>query len=121
MTTNIIDLDEERLRQARDILAKLQFSDDIPLQFMADHCEPARALLGWSVEALAFRSGVSPKAIAAMEAGKRKLRRVTMQALAFTFEKEMLIFLPGHPPMIGSNCSGATPDPRERADYHLLE
>ncbi|MEO9240804.1 MULTISPECIES: helix-turn-helix domain-containing protein, partial [Pseudomonas] len=51
------------------------------MPFKSAHCEPARSLLGWSVEALAFRSGVSPNAIRRIEKGA-ELRRVTMQALA---------------------------------------
>lgn len=77
-------------------------------------------LLEWSVDALAFRSGVSPAAIRRVENGA-ELRRVTMQALAFAMEQEGLVFFPGHPPMRADNCRGATPDPRTREDYHLLE
>lgn len=46
--------------------------------------------------------------------------RVTMQALAHTFESAGLVLFPG-PPMRPDNCRGATPDPRERNDYRLLE
>lgn len=96
------------------------FLNSQPLPFHHSHCEPARLLLGWSVDALAFRSGVSPRAIRSVEKGA-ELRRVTMQALAYAMEQEGLAFLPGHPPMRVDNCRGATPDPRTREDYHLLE
>lgn len=94
--------------------------DNLPNGFESSHCAPARLRLGWSIEALAFRSGVSIGAIRSIENGA-ELRGVTMQALAFAFEAEGLIFIPGHPPMPGDNCRGATKDPRSRHDYHLLE
>jgi len=94
--------------------------DHLPNGFKSAHCAPARLRLGWSVEALAFRSGVSRAAIKRFEKGA-KLRDVTMQALAFAFEQEGLIFIPGHPPMSGDNCHGATKDPRSHRDYHFLE
>lgn len=94
--------------------------EHLPNGFRSAHCAPARSRLGWSVEALAFRSGVSRSAINRLEKGI-ELREVTMQALAFAFETEGLIFIPGHPPMSGDNCRGATRDPRSRRDYHLLE
>lgn len=84
-----------------------------PLPFTHSHCEPARLMLGWSVDALAFRSGVSPVAIRRVENGA-ELRRVTMQALAYAMELEDLVFFPGHLPMRADNCRGATPDPRTR-------
>lgn len=97
-----------------------QFLADLPLGFRPEHCEPSRLALEWSIEALAFRSGVSPEAIRTVERGKT-LRRVTMQALAFALEAEGLIFFPGHPPLRSDDCRGATPDPRTRGDYHLIE
>lgn len=96
------------------------FLNTQPLPFRQNHCEPARLLLGWSIDALAFRSGVSPGAIRCIENGA-ELRRVTMQALAYAMELEGLVFFPGHPPMKADNCRGATPDPKTRDDYHLLE
>ncbi|WKY31091.1 helix-turn-helix domain-containing protein [Pseudomonas donghuensis] len=77
-------------------------------------------MLGWSVEALAFRSGVSPGAIRRLENGA-ELRRVTMQALAYALEAEGLVFLPGHEPMRGDNFRGATANPKSRDDFHLIE
>ncbi|MEX7554448.1 XRE family transcriptional regulator [Pseudomonas monteilii] len=97
-----------------------EFFADLPLGFRSEHCEPSRFALEWSVEALAFRSGVTPDAIRAVELGI-ELRRVTMQALAFALEAEGLIFFPGHPPLRSDDCRGATPDPRTRDDYHLIE
>jgi len=97
-----------------------EFFADLPLGFRSEHCEPSRLALEWSVEALAFRSGVSPDAIRTVKLGK-ELRRVTMQALAFALEAEGLIFFPGHPPLRSDDCRGATLDPRTRGDYHLIE
>lgn len=97
-----------------------EFFADLPLSFRTEHCEHARSVLGWSVEALAFRSRVSLDAIRKVERGT-EMRRVTMQALAFSFETEGLIFFPGQPPFRSDDCRGATPDPKTRDDYHLLE
>lgn len=121
MTANIVDIREARQQRVREIMTIMMKSDDFPLSFSAEHCQPARAMLGWSVEALAFKSGVSPKAIRDLEETARPLRRVTMQALSYAFECEQLVFLPGQPPLKGANCGGATLDPRERPDYHLIE
>ena len=92
----------------------------LPLSFSADHCQSARLMLNWSIEALAFRSGVSPAAIRRIEKGAN-LRSVTLQALAYAFEAEGMVFFPNHPPMLGENCRGATSDPRLRPDFHLVE
>nr|WP_256562593.1 MULTISPECIES: helix-turn-helix transcriptional regulator [unclassified Pseudomonas] len=96
-------------------------AEDLPLGFSESHCVKAREMLGWSVEALAFRSGVSTQAIRQLELGTRKLRRVTMQALSFSFESEGLIFFPNLEPMRGNNCRGGTTDPRGRDDFYLIE
>lgn len=93
---------------------------NLPLGFESAHCASARAMLGWSVEALAFRSGVSLNAIRRVESGM-ELGRVTMQALSYTLEAEGLIFFPNTQPLRAGNCRGATPDPKTRADYHLIE
>lgn len=122
MTREIADLDQARsLKQAEIDKAFWLFAEDLPLGFSEAHCAKAREMVGWSVEALAFRSGVSAKAIRELELGVRKLRRVTMQALSFSLEKEGLIFIPGHEPMRGNNCRGGTTNPRERDDFHLIE
>ncbi|PKI20002.1 XRE family transcriptional regulator [Pseudomonas monteilii] len=92
----------------------------LPPQFGMEHCEIARSMVGWSVEALAFRSAVSPGAIRRLESGA-ELRPVTMQALAYAFESDGLVFFAGNDPMRGENCRGATPNPRTRDDYHLIE
>lgn len=119
MPTDIIQFPTMPYHETRrDDLALLL--NDLPLPFLSPHCEPARLQLGWSIDALAFRSGVSPGAIRCVENGA-ELRRVTMQALAYAMEMEGLVFFPGHPPMRADNCRGATPDPRSRGDYHLLE
>ncbi|HGA2318132.1 TPA: helix-turn-helix domain-containing protein [Pseudomonas putida] len=116
MTANIIEFP----RTERNDTEMQAFAGSLPLSFRNAHCEPARRLLGWSIEALAFRSGVSIGAIERVERGE-VLREVTMQALAFALEKEGLIFFAGHAPLRGANCRGATADPKARDDYHLLE
>jgi hypothetical protein len=122
MTAKIIDLNQTRRERKASMDEQLWLSmQDLPLGFIAIHCAKAREMLGWSVEALAFRSGVSVKAIRELELGVRDLRRVTMQALSFSFEEEGLVFFPGHAPMRGDNFRGATSNPKERSDYHLLE
>lgn len=121
MSADVIDpqpirlvLDDEQLEAMERLI------EHLPLGFLPCHCAEARTMLGWSIEALAFRSGVSPRAIRSIENGA-ELRRVTMQALAFAMEAEGLVFFPGHAPLRAGNCRGATPDPRIRDDYHLLE
>lgn len=89
--------------------------------FGIEHCAAAREMLGWSVEALAFRSGVTIKAIMDFESGKRQLRQVSLQALAFAMEAEDLIFIPKQAPFTSDCFGGATQDPRQRSDYHLIE
>ncbi|MDL2187271.1 helix-turn-helix transcriptional regulator [Pseudomonas sp. ChxA] len=122
MTSKIVDLEQARSeREAEKHESLWQFIHQLPLAFSADHCKRAREILGWSVEALAFRSGASVKAIKDLEDGKQTLRRVTMQALSYAFENEGLIFMPGYAPSRGENCRGATSDPREREDFHLIE
>ena len=122
MTGKLIDLDQaRRLRLAEDDREMRQFFESLPLDFTDVHCVQAREMLGWTVEALAFRSGVSTKAIRELESGTRTLRRVTMQALSFALETEGLIFLPGHKPMRSGDCRGATTDPKDRDDFHLIE
>ena len=122
MTGKLIDLDQARhLKQAEENREMLLFFESLPLGFTNGHCAQAREMLGWTVEALAFRSGVSTKAIRELELGTRTLRRVTMQALSFALEAEGLFFLPGHKPMRGDNFGGATTDPRDRDDFHLIE
>ncbi|MEE1902659.1 helix-turn-helix transcriptional regulator [Pseudomonas inefficax] len=94
--------------------------DHLPLSFAAIHCGPARVLLDWSIEDLSSASGVSPQAIQRLEEGG-SVNSITMQAVAFAFETEGLVFFPGHPPLRGENCRGSTKNPRSRSDYHLLE
>lgn len=122
MTTKVVELDQVRRKRTAEAHAAVWAAlADLPSHFAAAHCAPARAMLGWSVEALAFRSGVSINAIKDLELGVRALRRVTMQALSYSLEEEGLIFLPNNPPMRGANCRGGTTDPKSRSDYHLLE
>ena len=84
-------------------------------------CAQGREVLGWTIEALAFRSGASVKAISQFESGKRDLLEVTRQALAFSMEREGLLFVPGHKAVRGGNVRGATSDPRVRDDFHRIE
>jgi hypothetical protein len=122
MVGKIIDLQQIRaLKEAGIEWGFNPFENDLPLSFSADHCATARAMLDWSVEALAFRSGVSVKAIRDLEENRRPLRQVTMQALSFALEAEGLVFLPGLKPMRGQNCRGGTLDPRTRDDFHLID
>jgi len=122
MTVKIINLEQiTALKEAGIEWGPGSLFDDLPLSFSAVHCAPARAILNWSAEALAFRSGVSVKAIRELEEGRRTLRPITMQALSFAFEAEALVFIPGQKPMRGHNCRGGTTDPRTRDDFHLLE
>jgi hypothetical protein len=124
MNENVVDLTQYRKSiepakaNAEDLLTFIQ---SLPLTFTRTHCVQARSMLGWSVEALAFRSGVSVRAIQQFEAGERDLLRVSVQALSFSLEAQGLIFVPGSGPLKGANARGATQDPRSRSDYHLLE
>lgn len=121
MTHDLIDRDPILLPVDDEQLEIIAWCmDNLPNGFRSEHCAAARSRLGWSVEALAFRSGVTRAAIKRIESGF-EMRAVTMQALAYAFETEGLIFIPGYPPMPGDNCRGATKDPRSRSDYHLLE
>lgn len=121
MSADVIDPQPIRLVLDDEQFEAMEWlMEQLPLGFLPGHCAEARTMLGWSVEALAFRSGVSPRAIRSIENGA-ELRRVTMQALAFAMEAEGLVFFPGHPPLRAGNCRGATPDPRTRNDFHLLE
>lgn len=99
MAGKIIDLQQIRaLKEAGIEWGPGSFFDDLPLSFSTVHCAAARAMLNWSVEALAFRSGVSVKAIMKLEEGRGALRPVTMQALSFAFEAEAQVFIPGQNP-----------------------
>lgn len=93
----------------------------LPSKLTPAQCVQGRKLLAWSREALAFRSGASVKAIEAFESGSRELLCVTRQALAFALEAEGLLFFPGHAPFKSNGCPGATLDPRQRSDFHLIE
>lgn len=94
--------------------------DQLPLSFAAIHCGPARVLLDWSIDDLSSASGVSTQAIQRIEDGG-SVNAISMQAVAFAFEVEGLVFFPGHPPLKGENCRGSTKNPRSHPDYHLLE
>jgi len=99
----------------------LNYFLNLPPTLTPQQCVEGRAILEWSQEALAFRSGASVNAIQEFEAGTRPLKWVTKQALAFAMETEGLIFIPNFSPSRGENCRGATQDPRLRDDFHLIE
>ncbi|MEL7940955.1 helix-turn-helix transcriptional regulator [Pseudomonas delhiensis] len=120
METNIVEIEKALFERRRAIFNAI-WHPDVTLTFTPEHCKKARDMLDWSVEALAFRSGVSTRAIRELESSGQPMRRITMQALAYAFESEALVFFPGHPPLIGDNCRGATADPRLSPDYHLIE
>jgi len=72
MTADVIPFPKPK----SDLLEELKlFLNSQPLPFTHAHCKPARMMLGWSVDALAFRSGVSPAAIRRVEEGA-ELRRI---------------------------------------------
>ncbi|WP_322616992.1 helix-turn-helix transcriptional regulator [Pseudomonas sp. BIC9C] len=77
----IIDLQQIKALKEMGIEWGAGFSiNDLPLAFSTDHCAVARAMLDWSVEALAFRSGVSVRAIRDLEENRRPLRQVTLRS-----------------------------------------
>ncbi|OLU22353.1 hypothetical protein BVH03_24260 [Pseudomonas sp. PA15(2017)] len=84
-------------------------------------CAAARYRLDWSIDRLAIQSGVSALAIEQYESGFRKLKPISLQAIAYAFEAEKLMFFPGQPVMTGGNVRGACPDPRLSSDYSQIE
>jgi len=118
----VIDLEQARIAKKSEVDAELlDFFLNQPPTLTPQQCVQGRDILGWSEEALAFRSGASVKAIQQFEAGSRPLKWVTKQALQFALEEEGLMFMPGFAPSMGSNCRGVTPDPRLRDDFYLIE
>jgi len=93
----------------------------LPPKLTPEQCTQGRKMLGWSRQALAFRSGASVKAIDEYESGSRELLCVTRQALAYALETQGLLFFPGHAPFRSNGCPGTTLDPRQRDDFHLIE
>jgi len=70
MSADVIDTQPIRLVLNDEQLEAMEWlMEQLPLGFLPYHCARARSLLGWSVEALAFRSGVSPRAIRSIENG----------------------------------------------------
>lgn len=121
MTSHVIDRQPLRLNlDGEQIEAIAWLMDHLPLSFEGVHCAAAHELLDWNITDLSSASGVTPQAIHRLEHGAQ-LNHVSMQALAFAFEAEGLVFFPGHPPLRGQNCRGSTKNPRSRRDYHLLE
>ncbi|HEY0289411.1 MAG TPA: helix-turn-helix transcriptional regulator [Pseudomonas sp.] len=117
-------IDFQRVREHKNAETDAQLLDYylyLPTKLTPQQCSRGRELLTWSHEALAFRSGASVKAIQEFESGSREIRAVTRQALAYALEAEGLLFFPGHEPMVGNDCPGATLDPRQRNDFYLIE
>lgn len=122
MTNNVHDFNEARSRKKEEVdQAMLEYFLNLPPTLTYEQCIQARERLGWSVEALAFRSGVSRKAIGEYEAGARRLLNITRQALTFAFESAGLVIIPGCKPSTGENVAGMTVDPRQSKDFHLIE
>jgi len=120
--TNLIDFESAREDRKAEIDEDfIDFLLSRPQTLTPEQCAQGRHILGWSQEALAFRSGASVLAISQFESGPRLLRDVTKQALVFAMELEGLLFIAGHPPSRGDNCRGMTPNPRGRNDFHLVE
>lgn len=95
---------------------------DIPLFHMnRAFCVQARQRLDWAIDRLAHESGVSPLAIEQFESGFRKLRPISLQAIAFAFEAQGLMFIPGYGILRGGDVQGACPDPRLSDDYFQVE
>lgn len=122
MTKKVTDIKDARAaRAAVPDHRTLNFFLSMPSTITGQQCAQGREVLGWTVEALAFRSGASVKAITQFESGTRELLEVTRQALAFSLEQQGLLFIPGFKPSRGNNCRGVTSDPRSRDDYHRIE
>ncbi len=86
MTSHVLDRQPLRLNLDADqieVIASLM--DHLPLSFTGSHCGPARELLGWGIDDLGAKSGVSTKAIQRLERGAY-LNPVSMLALAFALE-----------------------------------
>lgn len=90
-------------------------------QMTRNQCVSAREMLGWDQTRLSHESGVSLLAVGMYEAGMRRLRPISLQAIAYVFEKQGLVFLNGEPPIMGANVRGCCPNPCSSPDYYLLE
>lgn len=60
-----------------------------------EQCKAARALLGWSQEALAELSGVSVSTIRNFERGRSALMPANQRSVEEAFSKANIEFLPG--------------------------
>lgn len=95
---------------------------DVPLFHMnRDLCLQARQRLDWGIDRLADESGVSPLAIEQFESGFRRLKPISLQAIAYAFEAKGLMFIPGYGILTGDNIVGACPDPQLSDDYFQVE
>lgn len=94
----------------------------IPRFHMTRHlCVQARELLGWDQLRLSRECGVDLLKLGLYEVGIITLKPISRQAIAYTFEKQGLLFFPGELPLRGGNVRGCCPDPRKSPDYHLLD
>ncbi|WP_085629607.1 MULTISPECIES: hypothetical protein [unclassified Pseudomonas] len=89
-------------------------------QFTPTHCAQARAMLGWSVEALAREAGVSTDDIQRFEA-QQDVAEASRLALTYRFEAQGLVFFPGFAPARGGNVKGMTHDLGGRSDFAMAE
>lgn len=122
MTTNVHDINELRARKKEQAAQEaLDYFLNLPPTITPQQCIKGREMLGWTAQALAFRSGVSVTAITQYEAGTRKLLDITRQALAYALEGEGLLLIPGLKPSRSDDCVGATLNPRLRKDAHMIE
>lgn len=69
------------------------WTGDIVRAVTSDQCRAARALLRWTVNELASRSGVGRTAIQMFENERRNPHRATVRALRTTFEEAGVEFL----------------------------
>ncbi|WP_460134572.1 XRE family transcriptional regulator [Pseudomonas sp. S1_E04] len=81
-------------------------------QFTAKHSVQARAMLGWSREALARRAGVTEEAVQQFES-QGDVADETRLALAFRLEAEGLVFFPGFAPGWGMSVRQFATSPAE--------
>ncbi|TFF06141.1 XRE family transcriptional regulator [Pseudomonas sp. BCA14] len=88
-------------------------------QFTAKHSVQARAMLGWSQEALARLAGVTVQALQQFES-EGDVADDTRLALAFRLEAEGLVFFPGFAPGWGMSVRRFDCTPSEPATPRLL-
>ena len=62
---------------------------------LGEQCRQARLALGWSLEALADRAGVSKESISALERGRRVHRPETLAAIVGALQAASVVITPG--------------------------